>query len=182
MKSIKKCLSWKRTVCLSSVFSLFMVSFVSYLLLSDKKKSTNRNPAAYSVYGPEIKSRSQKMMEEARRLHVIEDYKTANKTLSELLDKYPYAGYLEEASFLLAKGRYYEQDPDGSEEVIERLLEYDPHSNSKWVGYALLVQAKIHAGRGEKDDAILVYRKVITEFEDPELVDEAEDLLMGVSL
>ena len=182
MESIKKYLSGKKAVCLSSVFSLFIVSFVSYLLLSDSKKSTNRSPAAYTIYEPEIKSRSKQMMEEARRLHVIEDYKTANKTLSELLDKYPYAGYLEEASFLLSKGLYYEQDPIGSEEVIERLLEYDPYSDSKWVGYALLVKAKIHEERGEKDDSILLYRKVITEFEDPELVNEAEDLLMDVSL
>ena len=179
VKKIKKYLSWKVIVFLSSVFSLF-IGF--YFLLCDSKKNTHRKPAAYTIYGPEVKSRSKQMIEEGRRLHVIEDYKSANKTLAELLDKYPYAGYLEEASFLLAKGLYYEQDYIRSEEVIDTLLEYNPISNSKWVGYSLLILGKIHEARGEKDDSMDLYRKVITEFSDPELVNEAEDLLMSVSL
>ena len=167
-----------------AVFFLLTIGafFISYLFLNNKHQSNQRTPSSFTLYTSEIESRSKKMIEESRRLHLIEDYQSANKTLSELLDKYPYAGYMEEASFLLAKGLFYEEQFNRSEQVIERLQEYDPRSRSKWLGYSLLIMGKIHEQRGEKDDSIRLYRKVITEFSDKALVDEAEDILMEVSL
>lgn len=155
---------------------------ISYFLFQKFHKSKDREPASYSLNTAEIESRSKKMMEEGRRLHVIEDYKSATKVLSELLNTYPYTGYMEEASFLLAKGLFYEEQYNRSEAVIGRLREYDPTSRSKWFGYALLVMGKIHEQRGEKDKSIHLYRKVVTDFSDKDLVNEAEDILIQVSL
>ncbi|MDE0119194.1 MAG: hypothetical protein OXM55_04210 [Bdellovibrionales bacterium] len=169
-----------KTLILSTVV-LFLGSVFVFESLLLQKENKQRGPASYTLYTPGIKARSKKMMEEARRLHVIEDYKSANVTLSKLLDQYPYTGYREEASFLLAKGLFYEGKYGRSEEVIQLLKEHDPGTNSKWLGYALLVQGKIHEIRGEVDDSIRLYRYVIKEFSDTDLVNEAEDILIEVS-
>ena len=170
-----------KTLILSSIV-LFLASFFVFQGLFLQKENKNRGPASYTLYTPGIEARSKKLMEESRRLHVIEDYKSANVKLSKLLDQYPYTGYREEASFLLAKGLFYEEEYSRSAEVIQRLREHDPGTNSKWVGYALLVQGKIHQIKGEVDDSIRLYRHVIKEFSDTELVNEAEDILIEVSL
>lgn len=157
---------------------------VGYFLFQGLYKNENsRVPAAisYPINTAEIEARSKRMMEEGRRLHAIEDYSSANKTLSGLLKQYPYTGYMEEASFLLAKGLFYEEQFTDSEKAIQRLREYDPSSKSKWVGYSLLIKAKLHTQRGEIDESVRLYRHVIKEFPDKDLVNEAEDLLMEMS-
>ena len=174
MRSIK-------TLILSAVV-LFVASFFFIQNLLLQKNNKDRTPASYTLYTPGIEARSKKMLEESRRLHVIEDYKSANVTLSKLLDQYPYAGYMEEASFLLAKGLFYEEEYGRSEEAIQRLREHDPGTNSKWLGYALLIQGKIHEQRGEVDDSMRLYRHVIKDFSDKDLVNEAEDILLEMSL
>ena len=178
---------WKEKIsnCFFITGCLFLTTvtaiFVFYLLFPDRNQDENRIPASYTLYTPEAESRSTKMMEESRRLHIIEDYKSANKILNKLLNKYPYTGYMEEASFLLAKGFFYEGEYNRSVKVIQRLKEYNPLSQSKWLGYSFLVMGKIHEQRGEKDDAVQLYRKVITDFSDEALINEAEDILLQVS-
>lgn len=162
-------------------FTIVAAAFVTYLLFQSKHKSAGRTLASYPINTYEIEARSKKMMEESRRLHVIKDYPSANKILSDLLDRYPYTGYKDEASFLLAKGLFYEEQFDHSERVIKRLKAYDSSSRSKWLGYSLLIMGKIHQQRGEIDDSIHLYRQVITEFPDKDLVNEAEDLLNEMS-
>ena len=163
------------------LFVTIVSAFVVYFLFQSSHKSKDRTPASYPINTAEIEARSKRMMEESRRLHVIEKYSSANKILSSLLNQYPYTGYMQEASFLLAKGFFYEEQFEDSEEVIERLKEYDSSSGSKWLGYSLLIQGKIHEQRGETDDSIRLYRLVIAEFKDKDLVNEAEDLLMEMS-
>ena len=176
---VKKYIFSKISIYIAIVFALLMST---YMVLSNLLQDSDRMPASYTLHTTEIESRSKKMIEEGRRLHIIEDYKSANKTLFELLEKYPYTAYTEEASFLLAKGLLHEEQYQQSEKVIQTLQEYDPDSRSKWMGYSFLVMAKIHEEKGELDDAILLYRKVTTEFSDEDLVNEAEDMLLQISL
>ncbi len=140
-----------------------------------------REIASYTLYTAEIESRAKKIMESARRWHIIQDYKSANKTLTTFLTQYPYTGYMEEASYLLAKGLFYEGEFNSSERVIDRLREYAPRSRSKWLGYSLLIMGNIHKQRGEIDDSIRLYRQIITEFSDADLINEAEDTLNDLS-
>ena len=165
------------------VFLVLLVVLVpvSYFLFQKLHKSENRTIASYPLYTAEIESRSKRLMEEGRRLHVIKDYKSANKVLSELLAHYSFTTYMEEASFLLAKGLFYEEQYDRSEGVIRRFQAHEPASRSRWLGYSLLVMGKIHEQRGETNKSIRLYRKVITDFPDKDLVDEAEDILMEMS-
>ena len=140
----------------------------------------NRKIASYTLYTAEIEARVKKMMEEARRLHTIKDYKTANKILTTLLNQYSYASnYIEEAGYLLAKGLFYTGEFQRSEQVINRLREYDSHS--KWFGYALLIKGKIYEQNGELDESLRLYRQVITDFSDTSLVSLAEDFLNDIS-
>ena len=176
---VKKYIFSKISIYIAIVFALLMST---YMVLSNLLQDSDRMPASYTLHTTEIESRSKKMIEEGRRLHIIEDYKSANETLSELLEKYPYTAYTEEASFLLAKGFLHEEQYQQSETVIQTLQEYNPDSRSKWMGYSFLVMAKIHEEKGKTDDAILLYRKVITEFSDEDLVNEAEDMLLSITL
>jgi len=167
----------KAGLLLTAIAAILVFCF----LFQNRNQDGSRIPASYTLYTSEVESRSTKMMEESRRLHIIEDYKSANKTLDKLLNKYPYTGYMEEASFLLAKGLFYEGEYNRSAQVIQRLRDHNPLSRSQWLGYSFLIMGKIHEQRGETDDAIQLYRKVITEFSDEDLVDEAEDILLQVS-
>ena len=170
-----------KTLILSTLV-LFVASFFVMQDLLLQKNNENRTPNSYTLYTSGIKARSKQYMEESRRLHEIRDYKSANAILTRLLDQYPYAGYMEEASFLLAKGLFYEGENVRSREVIQRLREHDPGTNSKWLGYALLIEGKIHEQKGEVDASIRLYRYVIENFSDPALVNEAEDMLLEISL
>jgi len=181
-KIIKNHLSKKLVAFIFSLTSVIICVFMIYIFFYKKQIFLDRNPASYALYTDELESQADKIMEESRRLHVIKDYSIANELLSELLKKYHYTGHREEASFLLAKGFFYEGEYGRSEEVIKELLEYAPQSDSKWLGYALLVQGKIYELRDRKDEAIKLYRRIVTEFTDAELVNEAEDLLLDIGL
>ena len=165
------------------VFAFFGLLFcASFLFLLKKpkgiiKKNSQKREFA-SLYTQEVESRAQKMMEKARKSHHTGDYPSANKTLNQLLTTYPYTGLREEASFLLAKGLFYEDEYLQSEQIIQSLREYDMHS--KWRGRALLILAKIHQQKGDKDKSFRLYNHVIQEFSEyPEVIDEARESLLS---
>ena len=175
--NLKKYIFGKISLFVVIVFSLLLSVYIVGLF-----RNNNRVPASYTLHTTEIESRSKEMMEKSRRLHIIEDYKSANGILSELLEKYPYTTYTEEASFLLAKGLWHEEQYNKSEKVIQTLQEYAPDSRSKWMGYSLLVMGKIYEEQEQSEAAARLYRTVISEFSDGKLINEAEDMLLQISL
>ncbi len=139
-------------------------------------KGNTKNREFASLYTNEVESRSGQMMEKARKLHHAEDYSSANKILTKILTKYPYAGLREEASFLLARGLFYEGEYLLSEQVIQSLRDDDIHS--KWLGRSLLILAKIHQQKGDTDESFRLYDHVIKEFSEyPEVISEARNSL-----
>ena len=163
---------------------MFVIGFASYYFIYQKStdaRDVSRIPA--SIQTPLIESQVDQMIGEARRMHIIEDYKSTNEILNKLLSQYPDHAYTTEAYYLLAKGQWYENLYDQSLSTIDLLWEYSVNADSKWHGYALLIKGKIYEERGRKKEAIQLYRKVITEFpEERDLVNEAEDILMEVSI
>ena len=140
------------------------------------KRNITRHLASYGLYTNEVESRAQKMMEKARSLHHTGSHPSANKILAELLKTYPYAGYREEASFLLAKGLFHEGEYRRSERVIQSLRDYDIHS--KWLGRSLLILANIQERKGNRDETFRLYDYVIKEFSEyPEVINEAQNAL-----
>ena len=171
-------------VALVSLFLILfnIVSCVSFRSFSkqDRLPSSISQPS-YDAYQASVASRQ--LMEQGRAAHNTRDYKIANRAFYKLLRNYPYTGYIEEASCLLAKGLYYEDKLEEGKLVITRLQEYDPNLRTECMGDALLILGRIHQKRGQIDSAISLYRKVITQFYDHAgLVDEAEDLLLSISL
>ena len=162
-------------------FSGFSFLYIYFFSDPDDRAPASTQQSPYAAH--QAKVASKQLMEQARVAHDLRDYKIANYALSKLLEQYPSTGYMEEASCLLAKGLYYEKELDKSEKVIKRLQEYDPNLRSECMGDALLTLARIHQKKEQIDSAIHLYRKVITEFSNHEaLVDEAEDLLLKISL
>ena len=136
---------------------------------------------SYGAYSAEVTSRQ--LLAWGRAAFVSRDYKIASHALFKLLKKYPHTGYIEEASALLAKVLFYDNQLDESAKVIQKLYNYNPHSRSEHMGDALLTLAQIYQQRGQMDSAIQFYRKVITQFQlHRGLVHEAEDLLLKISL
>ena len=151
--------------------------------LGQAHKQNSRTIATYTLEQFEIKARSKQMIEEGREKYKAEDYDSANKVLSNLLNQYPYAGYREEASCLLAQGLFHEGHWEQSEKVINNLKEHNPDSQSSWLACALLVEGQIYEKKGQVDKAIQLYRQVIISVPDNKiLVQQAEDLLMQISL
>ena len=154
----------------------------SWRFTGQGKGQTKRIPASFTLEQFEINTRSQQMMKEGRQKHKAGDYVTANKILSKLLNQYPYAGYREEASFLLAQGLFHTGQYQESYDVIQNLKEHDPDYQSPYLGQSLLTEGQIYAQRGQKDKAIALYRQVIISFpNNHDLTNKAEELLMQIS-
>ena len=151
-----------------------------------KKKSGGRVPASLgspSYGGYQADSSARQLMERGRAAHHSGDYKIASQALSKLLTKYPYAGYMEEASCLLARALFYENQLEESEQVIQRLKDYNPNLHSECMGDAFLTLGRIYEKRGEIDSALSLYRKILAEFSaHGELVEETENQLLKISL
>ncbi len=160
------------------VFTLLGSHFLLFREATESESS--RAPASYRLQTPEVKSRAETLMEEGKNLHRYEYYETANKKFSELLKKYPYTGYAQEASFLLAKGLFIEKNFRRSEQVIQRLKELD--ATSVWFGYSLLILARIYEERGERSKASQLYREVTLNFDDNDLNEEAFFFLEQMAL
>ena len=146
------------------------------------QKKDGRVIAAYTLENFEIKARTKQMMTEARQKHEAGDYNSANQVLSKLLTQYPYAGYREEASCLLAQGLFYGGNWERSEQVVNRLKEHNPDLHSPWLACALLVKGQIYEKRGWRDQAIQLYRQVIVSLPDNSpFAEQAEELLLQIS-
>ena len=146
------------------------------------QKKQGRVIAAYTLENFEITARAKQMIEEGRQKHEEGDYDLANRVLSKLLTKYPYAGYREEASCLLAQGLFYKEDLVQSKQVISRLKEHNPDVESPWLACALLVEGQIYEKGGQKSKAIQLYRQVIASLPDNSpFAEQAEELLLQIS-
>ena len=151
------------------------VSCGSFMAFRDSQKAGSRSLASVdSFHVHEINKRSERLMGEGRQGHESQNYSQVIRSLSELLDLYPYTEFRDEASFLLAHAFFHKGEYNNSENVIRRLQEYHD-GRSRWFGYSLLVLAKIHEQRGQTSEAMNLYKQVMTKYSsDRELASEAE--------
>ena len=180
----------KYIVLVLSVFSIFLLYALNKMndgtFIPERQTASDRGPASVSgsvtLYTHEIERTAEQTMEEARDLSNTEYHKQANVLLSEFLRSNPTHPLAEEAYFLLAKGLFEEEKFSESKQVIENFRIQEPDSISIWMGSSLLILAQVYVKTGQVDEAIRLYRKIISEFSDKDLIEQAEDLLMELSL
>ncbi len=171
----------------SSVLILYLITKISgEVFVKGRQTASTRGPASLNssvtLYTHEIERTAEQTMQEIRSLSKAGYYTRANTLLSEFLRSNPTHPLAEEAYFLMAEGLFEEEKFSESKRVIEDFQEQEPDSISIWMGHSLLILAQIYVKTGQVDEAIQLYRKIISEFSDEDLIEQAEDLLMGLSI
>jgi len=169
-------------------FAVYLISWINgkpFVKIS--REISVRGPASLSnsaniLYTHEIEQTAEQNMEKARDLIGSEYYTKANIILSEFLISNPTHPLAEEAYFLLIKGLFEEGEFSKSRKAITDFREQEPDSTSIWMGRSLLILAQIYEKTGQVDEVIQLYRKIISEFSDRDLVEQAEELLMNLSV
>ena len=182
----------KYTALIVIVFVLS--SFILYLInkihdeasIKGRQIASTRGPASLNssvtLYTHEIERTAKQTMQEIRSLNRTKYYTRANALLSDFLISNPTHPLAEEAYFLLAQGLFEEEKFSESKQVVQNFQEQEPDSVSIWMGRSLLILAQIYVKTGQIDESIRLYRRIISEFSDEDLVEQAEDLLMKISV
>ena len=186
-KNKRKYVTFIVIVFVSSSFILYLINKIhGEASIKERQTASARGPASLNssmtLYTHEIEQTTVQIMKEARDLSNNKYYTQANVLLSEFLRSNFTHPLAEEAYFLLAQGLFEEEQFSESKQVVQNFQEQESDSVSIWMGRSLLILAQIYVKTGEIDEAIRLYRRIISEFSDEDLVEQAEDLLIGLSL
>ncbi len=124
--------------------------------------------------------RASGLFEKAKTAFREKDFEGANQLLKNLLIKYPESVHVPSAYFLLAEGHYQLKEYTDSVSSIEKLIESYPEN--ELTGFALLRLGHIFEVQERLEDASDVYKSVLSNFKQPELVRQAQTSLKAVML
>lgn len=118
--------------------------------------------------------------EKCKRAFRDQLFEEASRGLKDLLEKYPESIHAVEAHFLLAETQYQMKDFEQSLSTIDTMIGQYPES--ELTGFALLRLGRIFEMQDRLEDAADVYRSVLGNFKQPELVKQAQSSLKAVAL
>lgn len=140
-----------------------------------------RSLASVLSPGDTIKiERASSIFEKAKIAFRSKDFETSNSLLSDLIRLYPDSVHLVEAHFLLSEGQYQLEDPEAAVTTIEKMVSLFPES--ELTGFALLRLGRIFEKQDRLEDAADIYRAVITNFPQGEILAQAKTSLKAVAL
>lgn len=124
--------------------------------------------------------RGSSLMEKAKAAFRKEDFELANSSFQNLIEKYPTSSHVAEAHFLLAEGYFRLGDYDGAVTTIEKMIDIFPEN--ELTGFALLRLGHIFEVKERLEDAGDVYRAVISNFKQSDILKQARISLREVAL
>ena len=124
--------------------------------------------------------RASGVFESAKLAFRDRDFEEANHLLSGLISRFPESAHVAEAHFLLAESQYQLKEYPSSAGTIEKMIDLFPEN--ELTGFALLRLGHIYEGQDRIEDAGDIYRAVLANFKQPELVRQAKQSLQAVSL
>lgn len=124
--------------------------------------------------------RASGLFEKAKTAFREKDFEGSNELLRSLLRKYPESTHVPAAYFLLAEGHYQRKEYAESALNIERMIEIFPEN--ELTGFALLRLGHIFEVQDRLEDAGDIYKSILANFKQPELVKQAHVSLKAVTL
>ncbi len=107
-------------------------------------------------------------------------YEDSNRMFSGIIKNSPESVYVAEAHFLLSEGQYQMKDFEACVATIEAMITLFPES--ELTGFALLRLGKIYEFRDRFEDAVEIYRAILSAYQEPALVTQARLSLKAVEL
>lgn len=120
------------------------------------------------------------IFEGAKLAFRAKDFAKSSKVLESLIAKYPDSVHVAEAHFLLAESQYQLKDYSLAAHTIEKMIDLFPENDL--TGFALLRLGHIYESQERLEDAGDIYRAVLENFKQPELVRQAKQSLGSVTL
>lgn len=147
----------------------------------DVEKYALRQLASVVTSGDSIQiERASGLFEKAKTAFREKDFEGSNDLLKGLIRKYPESAHVPAAYFLLAEGHYQRKEYADSVLNIERMIEIFPEN--ELTGFALLRLGHIFEVQDRLEDAGDIYKSILANFKQPELVKQAQASLKAVTL
>jgi len=124
--------------------------------------------------------RASGIFEKAKAAFRDKDFEKSNQLLASMIARYPDSVHVAEAHFLLAEGQYQLKDFSAATSTIEKMVDLFPEN--ELTGFALLRLGHIYELQDRVEDAGDIYKAVLENFKQPELVKQARTSLKAVAL
>lgn len=129
---------------------------------------------------PLVVERASSAFEKAKAQFREKNFEDAAALLIDLIARYPESTHIIDAYFLLAESEYQTGEEEKAVDTIETMIALFPESDL--TGFSLLRLGKIYERQDRLEDAADIYRSVLTNFSQPEIVSQASGALKAVAL
>lgn len=161
------------------------------VLIPDAQKNQKDEKSAYQLRvlasvvstpdGDRLKiERASGVFERAKQAFRDGHYEKAEAEFKEIIQKYPESVHVPEAHFLLVESQYQLKEYEVCIDTVESMVTLFPES--ELTGFALLRLAKIYEVQDRLEDAVELYRTVVSSYQDQQLVLQANSSLKAVEL
>jgi TolA-binding protein len=120
------------------------------------------------------------MFERAKEEFRIGKFEKAEADFKDLIHRYPESIHVPEAHFLLAETQFQLKEYEVCIDTVEAMVTLFPES--ELTGFAMLRLAKIYEVQDRLEDAVELYRTVVSSYQDRQLVLQANTSLKSVEL
>lgn len=127
-----------------------------------------------------VKLRANTLFKKAKTQFRKEDYKASSQILESFIHEYSFTTEAIEAYFLLSESYYQLKKWNKAIHVVEKMVDLFPAN--EMTGFAMIRMGKIYESQSRSDEAIEVYRLVMTSFPYRGLASQARDSLRDVGL
>ena len=129
---------------------------------------------------PLVIERASSVFEKAKAQFREKHFEDATALLTDLIVNHPDSTHIIETYFLLAESQYQTGEEEKAVETIETMISLFPESDL--TGFSLLRLGKIFEKQDRLEDAADVYRSVLNNFKQTEIVTQATSALKAVAL
>lgn len=129
---------------------------------------------------PLVIERASSAFEKAKAEFREKHFEDTVALLQNLIEQHPESTHIIDAYFLLAESQYQTGQEERAVETIETMISLFPES--ELTGFSLLRLGKIFEKQERLEDAADIYRSVLKNFPQPEIVSQASAALKSVAL
>lgn len=127
-----------------------------------------------------FKLSAQKFLIEGKEHIKKRRYKEGVATLTKLIDEFPDSHHVIEAHYLIIEGLFNQEKNLAVIEWVEKMVDLFP--DSRLTGYALLKVGGLYEIDGRKDDAIKIYKTIVSVYSDKSLIEKAQNAVGQLKL
>lgn len=121
-----------------------------------------------------------KMLEEGKAFVVKREYDKGIDILKKLIDKFPDSLNIVEAHYLIMEA-YFQQEKNANViDWVDKMVELFP--DNRLTGYALLKVGSLYELDGRTEDAVRIYKTIVSVYEDKNLVSQAQKAVSVLEL